>query len=207
MSRSHCHLSETLGFTKTLASKSLHSPDSISSHAHNLLIHLHASPPSSQPRSHMSDTEHNLSDAKLNNQASLLHNGVSPNHLSYHNRVFVPSPITFDTLSANQPLSLSPTPSLIFVISLHQEETLRPPTANFPASSPYLATNTLYHNPPLSTNNLHHNLPNKANNGPARSGPIFVWAKWAWAKKAQVYFWASFLGPTGLKMWASGPSH
>lgn len=27
------------------------------------------------------------------------------------------------------------------------------------------------------------------------AGLIFVWAQWAWTKKAQMSFWASFLGP------------
>jgi len=36
------------------------------------------------------------------------------------------------------------------------------PAPNLPASTPYLATSTLYQNPPLSTNNLQHHLPNKA---------------------------------------------
>lgn len=27
------------------------------------------------------------------------------------------------------------------------------------------------------------------------ASPIFVWSKWAWAKKARVHFFVSFLGP------------
>ncbi|AES91582.1 transmembrane protein, putative [Medicago truncatula] len=40
-----------------------------------------------------------------------------------------------------------------------------------------------------------------------RSGPNFVWTKWAWAKKARVRFWTSFLGlvrPKNMGFWA-GP--
>jgi hypothetical protein len=162
MSGSHCHLSVTLDCTTTLSNKILHSSTNSSSHAHKRLLQLHASLPTSQPCAHKSTTILNLFVERSNKRANLLHKGTSPTHLSNQKKVLVPSPRTFDTLSSNQPPSISPAPSLIFAIFLHQDETLRPPTSNLPASSSYLATKTLYQNPPLSTNILQHHLPNKA---------------------------------------------
>jgi len=97
-----------------------------------------------------------------NKRRNLVHKGTSPSHLSYQKKVLVPFPTFFDTLSANQSPSTSPTPSLIFATSRHQDETLRPPTSYRPVVSPYRVIKTLYHNPPLSTNIRQHHLPNRA---------------------------------------------
>ena len=41
--------------------------------------------------------------------------------------------------------------------------------------------------------------------GPAQ--PNFIWAKWNWAKKAQVHFGPTFLGQTRPKIWSNGLAH
>ena len=129
MSGSHYHLSGIWHCKTKPIIKFLHSANISSSHTHNLLLHLHASPPSSQQRMCISATVLNLFVAESNRQVKRLHKGTSPNHLSYKKKIFTPSPTPLDTLSVNQPPSASPTPSLIFAISRHHEETLRPPTS------------------------------------------------------------------------------
>jgi len=93
----HYHLSE-ISVCKTISLRRLlHSTTNSSFHAHNLLLQLHASPPSSQPRLNMSATVHNLLFDKLNRQLNRERSGTSPNHLSYQKKVLVPSPTLFDT--------------------------------------------------------------------------------------------------------------
>ena len=158
MSESHCHLSEISDCSITPSSKRLHPSIISSSHTHNLLLQLHASPPSSQPSAQMWATVLNLFVAKSNNRANCLQKGTSSNHLSNQKKVFFPSPNTFDTLYANKPPPSSPTPSLIFAISFHQEETLQPPTSNLlpprHISPPTLYTKTgLY--PPTASSTIY----------------------------------------------------
>jgi len=125
MSGCQIHLSETLCCKNILLSKHLHSSNISSSHTHNLLLHLHASPPSSQPWANIEATVIDFSTTRSNRRLNLLLNGTSPNHLSCQNNVFVPSPILLDTLPENHlPSSSPPPPSLIFATSLHKKEIL-----------------------------------------------------------------------------------
>ena len=79
-----------------------------SSHAHSLLLHLHASPPSSQPSVNISSIILDLLDDKSNKRGKRLRRGTSPTHLSYQKKVCKPSPTFLDILSANQaPLNLA----------------------------------------------------------------------------------------------------
>jgi len=112
--------------------------------------------PSSHHRENIVVTVLDLFAAKSNKRLNLLQKGTSPNHLSHQNKVYVPSPTFRDILSKNRSPSTSPTTYLIFP---PPKRNTPAPTSNFTASSPYLATNTLYHKPPLSTNNLQHHFP------------------------------------------------
>ena len=158
----HFQVSVTLICKQTLRNKIIHSPSISSSHTHNRLLHLQPSPPSSHPLENICATVMDLSTASSNRRLKRTQNGTAPNHTSCQNKVSAPSPTSRHIPSWNHPPPTPPKPSLILAISHHQEEPLRPPTANLPASSPYRATNTLYQKHPLSSNNLQYHLPNKA---------------------------------------------
>jgi len=151
-----------LACKETVSNKVLHSTTSSSSHTHNLLLHFHASPPTSHPKSFICATVNNLFSDKSNNLRKRTIRGTSPTHLSNQNKVFNPFPILRLTLSAYQLLNASPQPSRILTISLHQTDPSHPPACKRPPSRPYLTAKILNHMPSLSVTYLQHHFPNNA---------------------------------------------
>ena len=143
----------------TIANLSTHSLTNSSSHANNFLCHFQASPPTSHPIIFMSAMVTSLFSANSNNLWQLTSRGTPSSHESLQNKVYNPFLTSRFILSTNYPSFTKPSPILLFYQLSHQTDPLLPSKHNWPPSSPYRATNTLYHKFSISFNTLQTHFP------------------------------------------------